>query len=713
MRDEAARELHRRVRLGAALPLLVVYFALAALYAWQASRHPVPTIFTDEIELTQLARAIADTGEPARRGEPYDGLASLQAYFLAPAWWIDSTTTAYAAVKLMLVLAMTATIFPAYALARLVVPRWYALAAAGGATAVPALAYSPIIVEEPLAYPLSTLSLWLIARALVEPGVLRIGLAVVASAIAALARTQLSILLAVLGLGLLWLGWQSSIVRRWRASWSRWDWAGAVTLAVGIVIAGSAFVGHRSQAWEITTRLYKDRILDHASWATGALAIGIGVLPLVLGIAALARPRDEPRDPNTRAFVTTSVVALAAFVWYAGIKGAYLSTVYGTVIVERNVIYLCPVLFASAALALHRGVGRAWSIAIAAAFTAYVVLATPIQLGYPYYEAHGLAILAFANRELVWPAGTIENALLITLVEAIAVVVVLRLVGRGSRAFHAIAGFSAIAVVAWSLTTQVYAAEGERQLSRQVDQNLLKPYDWVDRATGGGPVVVLGQRITDPTGIWLTEFFNRSIEKVWSLDGTAPPPGATLTPDLGSHDGTLTPPPGTEYALTLKGVRLQAPVAEERGDIVLYRVAGRPLKLADAVTGVFEDGWIADQASYTRYDVARDGPGFAVVRLSRERWCGQDRPGRATVRIGPVGIGSDKQPTIARVTQAQTQILHACAANVFTLGTPNGPWRVEVEIQPTFSPNELDPTLSDRRQLGAVFEARFQPLFGE
>ena len=40
----------------------------AALYAWQASRHPVPTIFTDELELTQLSRAIAETGEPARRG---------------------------------------------------------------------------------------------------------------------------------------------------------------------------------------------------------------------------------------------------------------------------------------------------------------------------------------------------------------------------------------------------------------------------------------------------------------------------------------------------------------------------------------------------------------------------------------------------------------------------------------------------------------------
>ena len=150
-------------RLQSAIPLLVVYFALAALYAWQASRRPVPTIFTDELELRQLSRAIAETGEPARRGVPY-GLASLVAYFLAPVWWLGSTTSAYATAKLLLVLAMTATIFPAYGLARLVVRPWYALAAAGAAVAVPALAYSPIFVDEPLAYPLSTLALWLIAQ---------------------------------------------------------------------------------------------------------------------------------------------------------------------------------------------------------------------------------------------------------------------------------------------------------------------------------------------------------------------------------------------------------------------------------------------------------------------------------------------------------------------------------------------------------------------
>ncbi len=344
-------------RFLSAIPLLTVYFGLAALYAWQASRHPVPTIFTDEIELTQLSRSIAETGEPARRGVPY-GLATLVAYFLAPFWWIGSTATAYAAAKVFLVLAMTATVFPAYLLARLVVPKWYALAAAGASVAVPALAYSTIFVEEPLAYPVGTVALWLIARSLAQPTWRSIGLAFAACAAAFLTRTQLAILFMVLVLGLLWIAFQSERGRAWRATWSRWDWAGAGVLVLGVAVGFAALLGHLSTSWRNTNVAFKESIFEHGAWASGALAVGIGILPVVAGIAALARPKDEPGDPRTRGFVTTSVAAIALFVAYAGIKGAYLQSVFSTAIVERNLIYLYPILFAATAMGFARGFGR-------------------------------------------------------------------------------------------------------------------------------------------------------------------------------------------------------------------------------------------------------------------------------------------------------------------------------------------------------------------
>ena len=707
-------------RLQAARPLLVVYFGLAALYAWQASRHPVPTIYSDEIELAWLSRSIAETGEAARRGDPY-GLATLVAYFLAPVWWVGSAATGYATAKLLLVLAMTATVFPAYALARLVVPPWYALAAATGAVVVPALAYSPILVEEPLAYPLATLALWLIARMYVAPTWSRAGLAVLACTAAMLTRTQLSILFSLLVLGLLWLCWQSEGSRRWRSSWSSWDWVGFVALGVGATVGASALLGHLSKTWRDTTSTFPERIVEHAAWASGALAIGIGVLPLIAGIAALARPRTEAGDPKTRAFVVTSAFALVVFVGYAGLKGAGISITFSTLVVERNLIYLYPILFAATALALARGIGRGWAIAGATIFTLYVVTEVPLRLdNYPYYEAHGLSMPAFLNREWGWPEGRIETTLLVACFVSVAVLVALRFLRRGSRTFAAVASTAAVAVFAWSLTTEVYAAEGERLLATQIAENLPVPYDWVDRATGGGSTVVLGQQMSDdPTGVYLTEFFNRSVVKVWSTDGTAPGPGAILTPDLASADGTLTPSPETEYAITLNGVELQAPVVTRVGPYVLYDVGMKPLKLASGIAGVDRDGWIADpdadgvaEASYNRFDVSRDGPGFAFVNLSRVAWCSGDVPAKATVRIGPIGIGPDTQPAIADVTQTQTKTVHQCTTTGFRLAAPSGPWRVEVEIEPTFYPPDLVPNHSDRRNLGAVFTAGFQPLFG-
>jgi hypothetical protein len=377
-------------------------------------------------------------------------------------------------------------------------------------------------------------------------------------------------------------------------------------------------------------------------------------------------------------------------------------------------------------MGLHRGLGRAWAIAFAGAAVLYVVLATPIQLDYPYYEAHGFAILTLANRELGWPEGRIEGALVVIFLAALAVVVALRLLRVESTAFRLVAASSAAVAVAWGLTTQVYAAESERSLSDQAARNLAKPFDWVDEATGERPVVVIGQQITDPTGIWLTEFFNRSIRKVWSLDGSALKAGApVLTPDLADPDGTLTPSPGTEYALALNGVELDAPVVAKRGLERLHRIGGGPLRLRAALTGVESDGWMTSprtsdetvaRAAYTRYDVEGDGPGFALVKLSRVEWCpspSKRTPGRATVRIGPVAVGPDKQPAIGRVTAERTAIVRDCRVTGFLLPAPDEPWRVEIELEPTFVPREIDPSVSDSRKLGAVVSAEFRPLFGD
>src|SRR4029077_20913218 len=55
-------------RLLAAIPLANVYGWLFVVYFWESWGHITPWLFTDELEMTQLSRAIAGTGHPARRG---------------------------------------------------------------------------------------------------------------------------------------------------------------------------------------------------------------------------------------------------------------------------------------------------------------------------------------------------------------------------------------------------------------------------------------------------------------------------------------------------------------------------------------------------------------------------------------------------------------------------------------------------------------------
>jgi hypothetical protein len=435
----------------------------------------------------------------------------------------------------------------------------------------------------------------------------------------------------------------------------------------------------------------------------------------------LAVPASERARPGVRAFVVISAGAVVSFGWYAAIKGAYLSTTFSSLVVERNLVYLGPLAFVATAYLLERGAAPAWGVLAAGAAVLGMIHWVPIDRGldnFPYYEAHGLAILALANREWATPRGTIETALVVVTLASVALLLVL---GTGLRrhwtaAVAPVAVGVAVALLAWNLTAEVYAAIGEHDLSSRVERNLPKPNDWVDRAADGGTVVMLGQRMSDnPIGVPSTEFWNRSIVKVWSVDGTGPGPGHTLTPDLQDVDGELWPNPGTDYVLAMNGVQVvgEQVAANTDANATLVRLDGRPIRLRANETGIAADGWVVGdpsdasvpaRAAYNRFDVSGGGTGTALVTLSRETFCptGVHLPGVARVRIGELGRGPDKQPAILRQTGEETVYVPGCAVRTVALPTPEGPWRVEVAID-TFVPAKVDPKHSggERRALGA------------
>src|SRR5690349_3347009 len=216
-----------------------------------------------------------------------------------------------------------------------------ALFAAAGAAVIPSLAYSSWIVEENLAYPFAALCFLLIAKAFVvrTPG--WILAAVLASIVAPAVRSELIVVPMLFALAVLFMWWSGERMRVRRRSWSIGDWIGCVALVAGAIIAISGFASQHSHYWyDVTAYNWtKYRALAYGDWAVGALATGLGVIPLILGLAALVPARGEPRRPETRAFRSVAIAGVIVFGVYTFMKASYLSQFFETRVEERNLIY--------------------------------------------------------------------------------------------------------------------------------------------------------------------------------------------------------------------------------------------------------------------------------------------------------------------------------------------------------------------------------------
>lgn len=699
-------------RLYTALPLTTVFIWLVALYAWQSWHHSSPWLFTDELELSQLSRSIADTGQAARRGQPHF-FETLYAYVTAPAWWIGSTAQAYDVVRYIGVFTMTAVLFPTYFLARTVVSRPAALFAGAATAAVPALAYSQVIAEEALAYPYTALCFLLIAKAIALRSRGWIAGAVAASLAAPLVRGELAVIPVVFCLAGFFYFLTSAAGKRWRSSWTAWDWVGAVVLTTGAIVFFSAAAGNFSQSWSIATGHYRGRMIDYGLWAAGSLTIGLGVLPVVAALAGLVRPKDEERTPALRAFTALLLAGLTGFGLYTAVKASYVSTVFATLIVERNLIYVTPLVFVGMALWLERPRLRWVPLAAATGFVAYLLVTTPYALeNVPYSDALGLSIAQMSNRNLAFTDDAVQWALIITLAIAVVLLVVPRLIGERRRVVGGILVTTAALVLAWTLTGEISAAKYSNDSGKLITRNYPRPLSWLDEISGGEPVLYLGQNLDTGAdlGIWLTEFWNRSLKYVWSIDGTAPGPGPVLTPDLVATDGRLTPDPGVRYAIVERGIDLDGTVVArppQSGRWVVYRLNG-PLRVAHAETGVFTDGWMGSESAYNQYAAPGGTFGNVVVSLGRQAWGGPDKPGRVVIKVGTLVKGPDKQPHIGRVTEVRRWVIHSLSRAKFVIPAPRPPFRVEVTVRPTFSPSDYEGE-SDRRELGAQVGYLFIP----
>ena len=210
-----------------------------------------------------------------------------------------------------------------------------------------------------------------------------------------------------------------------------------------------------------------------------------------------------------------------------------------------------------------------------------------------------------------------------------------------------------VLVGAWLLTGEIYATvtnsdEAQQRLRR--DAAAAPQLGRPATARRAGHLPRAGARL-DPNELWLTEFWNRSLDHVASLDGSAPGPGPTIAPRLVSPDGTLGDYTGDPYTLAGGGVALAgAGRRSARRLLALPHPAG--LAAAQAEEGVYSDGW---HVGATLLHLLRPRrPGTLRIDLSRTAYNGAGPPGAATIGSGRVRLDAGRRRRSGALSRSDT-----------------------------------------------------------
>ena len=454
-------------------------------------------------------------------------------------------------------------------------------------------------------------------------------------------------------------------------------------------------------------------MLRQAKWAWGATIVGLGVLPVVIGIAMVVPAAGIKRTRALTAFTSVLGASLAILTFYVAVKGTFQAATFEERIEERNLLYIAPLLtIALAHFAATRQI-RVWTLALAAALTAWSIDSLSLNLAGLEGDAPGLAILSRWHDD--YELGvTSAHKILYGLIALSVLVGLTPLLLRQRRLATWIVVGAFVLSIGWSTWAETAAATYSNNFSDLFYNGLPKPLNWVDEATGRKSAVYIGQKIADPNGIWSMEFWNRSVRRVWSLDGTAPGPGPVLTPDLIATDGRLDGDPGYEYAVIDTGLAIAGTPVATQGVTKVVRIA-KPLRLQKSLAGVFSDGWIGSKvptdrviADYNQFDAPKK-PGVVDVTLSRKAFCGPHAPGHVLIEVGTIALGQQKNGILGRTTQARGWTIDSCAERTFPIATPGGPFHVRVTVMPPFQPSAVDPKNFEQRYFGARLGIAFQP----
>jgi hypothetical protein len=674
--------------------LLAIVAVSAVVRTVLAGGIAAPFILVDEVIWAELARGIADKGEPLVRGVRDTGYGVVYPLVISPVYALfSSLPQAYAAVKVVNSIVMSLAAVPAYFLARRVVGAWLALLAAALTVAVPSFAYTGTVMTENLFYPLFLVVALVLVLVLERPTWPRVALLVGLLLVAYETRTQAlaivpAVLLAPLVLALFERRGVRDTFSRYRALYSAFLLLGALVLAIQLATGRSprdllgAYAPVGNRGYDASTALH------YLLWHVEELALYVLVVPLAATIVLLGRVRSL--RPALQRFLAVLVSLSVSFLPVVAIFASRFSDR----IEERNLFYLAPLFVIGLLAWVDVGAPRPPFLAPAA-----VGVLTLLVLLFPFQRF--ITTSAVTDTLMLLPWWSIQDHVGHGWIRPIAFALAVAL----SAAFLLVPRRYAITLPVLVLVLWVAAVKpiwwGRHGFERAARGSLFQGIrthepDWIDRALPSGEdAAFVWTGHTDRLTVNENEFFNRAVGPIYYV--AAPTPGGLpeqrirIDPETGAVTLPDGKPVRVRYVVADSSFEPDGkPLARDPGwGITLWRV-NQPLISAVRIDGLYpNDSWSGRDVAWVR---RRCRPGKLVVSLSSD----------PSLFVRP-------QRIVARTTGAVRRVRLQPNGRA-TLTVPvapsraTGSCRVDFTVIPTAVPAKvLDNGSTDERVLGAHF----------
>jgi len=674
--------------------LVALVLASFVVRAWLARDMIGPFIMVDELIYSELARNLADSGELLVRDTPSPGYGIVYPALLSPVYLaFDGLTDAYAAVKTLNALVMSLAAVPAYFLARRVVGPGFSLFAAVLAVALPSLVYTGTVMTENVFYPVFLAVALGFVLTLERPTIVRQLLLLAGIAIAFATRAQaVALVPALLTAPLLLAAFRREGVR---ASLRPFRWLYAVALGGGLLVAVVQLARGRSLsdlfgAYSVVGESDYEplEVARYFLYHAAELDLYLGVVPVAATIVLVARARALDRPLQA-----LLAVALSITFWLVLAVSAFAS-VFAQRIQERNLFVVAPLFLVLLLAWVARGAPRPRiATAVAAVAAAGLVLAIPFE--------RFIETSALSDTLMLLPWWNVQDHVTLEWVAEFALLLAVALAAAFALVPRRYALVLPLVVLAYyaAVFHPIWAGKhGIRQASAgAVFQGIRGvPRGWIDAALPeDARAAVLWTGRADRFTVNQNEFFNRAVGDVYYT--RQPTPGGVgetevfVDPRNGAVRLTSGETLKADYLLTDGSITPDGDVVA-RDDLLgttLWRIGGDVVSTT-TITGLYaNDTWSGEEVTWRR---RRCRGGELVVSLSSD-------PSLFTATQTVTAV-----PQRGRIVRV---LLPANEQTKLRVRLPDGPETcvVKFRVAPTAVPAEVNADSTDRRVLGAHFNA--------